>query len=224
MSKELKQYIDSVAYEQSFGASIAINLQKTIVAISSNVQSYSHMVLINPVTQKQLIDPINSANMSITPFFSTDGQLLYVSYSGPAGGPGKIDLRETANGLPITSFKDTSGPFAWRPDGRRLFDAAEEFGRPRQYDLLGTDGPVPLWVADLAEGVSGLRLNEANVIEPLSPEEQAQRISIARTAISTADKDNRWAEFGSWYLSDDTDPQLSPYSELRESQLAALPR
>jgi hypothetical protein len=87
--------------------------------------------------------------------------------------------------------------------------------------MLGGDTPVPLWIADLAEGVGGWRLGEESVLRPLTPEEQTARIETARKELAALKGSaDRWAEFAGWYLSDEPDPAISPYSPMLRSQLA----
>jgi hypothetical protein len=87
--------------------------------------------------------------------------------------------------------------------------------------MLGDGTPVPAWIADLAEGVGGWQLGEQNVLRPLTPVEQTARIETARKELAALKgSPDRWAEFAGWYLSDDPDPPISPYSHMRRSQLA----
>jgi cell division protein FtsN len=94
-------------------------------------------------------------------------------------------------------------------------------GEPFLFDVLGDDTPVPLWVADLAEGVAGRRVDERNVLRVLTDEEQDQRIKSVMDLVQKQSKTtDRWTQFGRWYLSNDPDPTISPYSNLRRSGLA----
>ena len=108
----------------------------------------------------------------------------------------------SANGLPLTANAHFyAGPFVERPDGRRIVALGGNGDGPEAiFDMLGDGTPVPLWIADLAEGVGGWRLGEENVLRPLTPVEQTARIKTARKELAALKGSaDRWAEFAGWY-------------------------
>ncbi len=217
---DLQRIFREVMYDLSAGSTIiALHRPRNIAAIGSAGHSVADVRLIGVMTGLQLIDTIVVANVAANPFFSIDGRLLYVFAPSEAGGLGKFEIREIENGLPMTEPKELSGPFAERPDRKRLLDAGEH---AVLFDHVGGDGPVPLWVADLAEGVAGIRVNEKNVIVPLSWDERLVLLNSVRETLASAPIDDRWADFGRWYLSDNSDPLISPYATMRRSKPAAL--
>jgi len=156
------------------------------------------------------------------PVFSRDGSNLFVLGSSSAIAVGQLDVLDVTNGLPAKRPQIYAGPFVERPDGRRVVALGGNGDGPEFiFDMLGDRTPVPLWIADLAEGVGGWRLGEENVLRPLTPVEQTARIETARKELAALKGSaDRWAEFAAWYLSDDPDPTISPYSRMSSSQLA----
>jgi hypothetical protein len=133
-----------------------------------------------------------------------------------------MEILDITNGLPLTRTRLYAGPFVERPDGRRIVALGGNGDGPEAlFDMLADVTPVPLWIADLAEAVGGWRLGDHNTVRPLTPEEQRASIETARKELvvlkGSAD---RWAEFAGWYLSDEPDPAISPYSPMLRSQLA----
>jgi hypothetical protein len=81
------------------------------------------------------------------------------------------------------------------------------------FDILGDESPMPDWLADLAEGVAGWRIDEYNVLRSLTKPEQSQRIERVKGVLTERMGDmNRWIEFGRWYLFEDASIGVSPYS------------
>lgn len=201
---------------------VALHPSGKTVAVASMGHSIARVRALDIISGGPLFDPIDIAEQYVDPFFSRDGKWLYLHASNSGSAMGAFELREVANGLPLTRSRLYAGPFAERPDGKRMLDGGGGGdGDSGLIDLLGGESPVPSWVADLAEGLSGSRLDSQGVLVRLSTAEQNSRIDAVRKALATEATDP-WKDFGRWYLSADRDPPISPYSTMRRSELAAL--
>ena len=123
---------------------------------------------------------------------------------------------DAVSGAPLGRSRRFGGPFAESGDGRRLLDGGND-GLAGFIDVLGQAGTVPLWVADLCEAVSALKIDDKGVVSALPIEEQRLRLMGVRAALDAAESD-RWTEFGKWYFSSDSNPPISPYSRMRRNQ------
>jgi TIR domain/SPOR domain len=224
-----KEYVDDRAWQQAFKAiahdfvdgstTVALHPSGTIAAIASMGHNRAEVKLVDVRTGVSLWDTIVIADQNVEAFFSRDGKRLFVHAHSTGSSKGAFEMRDVAGGLPLRS-RIYGGPFAERPDGKRMLDGGDE-GSSQLFDLLGGEAPVPHWVADLAEGLSGLRLNDRSVPVTLSMEEQSVLIESARKALAApATSSDRWSAFGRWYFAADSDPLISPYSEMRCSRLA----
>ena len=198
---------------------IALHPNGHIAAIGKAGLSHAEVSLIDVATGEPLLDSINVGSQELSVFFSRDGSSLFVHGFSSGSGVGKLEILDITNGLPLTKTRFYAGPFVERPDGRRMV-ALGGFGDGAEvlFDILGDVTPLPSWLADLAEGVGGWRLTEQGVLHSLSAEEQSATIAGATTAATA--RPDRWAAFARWYLSDDADPTISPYSPMPRSQLA----
>lgn len=210
------------AGDDAVATTIALHPGGRIAAIGATGSSRAGVSLIDVVTGKPLLDSVDVAAQDLTLFFSRDGSYLFVHGESSASAVGPLDVLDVTNGLPLKGAHFYAGPFVERPDGRRIVALGGNGDGPETlFDMLGDGTPVPLWIADLAEGVGGWRLGDHNTLRSLTPEEQTARIETARKELAALNGgSDGWAEFGRWYLSGDPDPAISPYSHMLRSQLA----
>ena len=210
------------AGDHTVATTIALHPGGRIAAIGATGTSRGGVSLIDALSGKPLLDAVDLASQDLTLLFSRDGSYLFVHGASSMSAVGQLDVLDVANGLPLKRRHFYAGPFVERPDGRRIAALGGNGDGPDAlFDMLGDGTPVPLWIADLAEGVGGWRLSEENVLRPLTPVEQTARIETARKELAALKgSPDRWAEFAGWYLSDDPDPPISPYSHMLLSQLA----
>ena len=210
------------AGDDAAATTIALHPGGRIAAIGETGNSRAGVSLIDIVTGKPLLDAVEVASQELTLFFSRDGSYLFVHSSSSGSAIGELEILDIRSGLPLTRTRLYAGPFVERPDGRRIVALGGNGDGPEAiFDMLGDGARVPLWIADLAEGVGGWRLGEENVLRPLTPVEQTARIKTAPKELAALKGSaDRWAEFAGWYLSDDPDPPISPYSHMLLSQLA----
>lgn len=209
------------AGDDTVATTIALHPGGRIAAIGATGSSRGGVSLIDALTGKPLLDAVDIASQQLTLLFSRDGSYLFVHDESSMSALGQLKVLDVSSGLPLKRPLFYAGPFVERPDGRRIVAlGGNQDGPDALIDMLGDGTQVPPWIADLAEGVGGWRLGEENVLRPLTPAEQTARIETARKELSAQKGGtDRWAEFARWYLSDDPDPAISPYSPMLRSKL-----
>ncbi len=223
----------SEAIARSFGAiapnsvdpttstTVALHPGGRIAAIGTTGSSRPGVSLIEAATGRPLLEPIDIGSEGMRLFFSRDGSSLFVETFSGGSANGEFKILEIANGFSLMRARVYAGPFVERPDGKRVAVlGGNGDGAELLFDVLGDVTPVPLWIADMAEGVGGWRLGEQNILRPLTAPEQSERVRITKNAAAGNADADRWAEFARWYLSDAPDPPVSPYSHMLRSQLA----
>ena len=214
--------IAPAAGDRTMSSAIALHPGGRIAAIGETGTTRVGVNLVDVLTGKPLLDTVGLASSELTLLFSRDGSNLFVHGSSTSTAVGQLDVLDVSNGLAAKTPQIYAGPFVERPDGRRVVALGGNGDGPEFiFDMLGDATPVPSWIADLAEGVGGWRLGGENVLRPLTPEEQTASVETARKALAARKGGaDRWVEFAAWYLSDDPDPTISPYSRMSSSQLA----
>ena len=200
------------AGDDAVATTIALHPGGRIAAIGATGSSRGGVSLIDALTGKPLLDTVDIASQQVTLLFSRDGSYLFVHDENSMSALGQLDVLDVASGLPLKRPRFYAGPFVQRPDGRRIVALGGNGDGPEALiDMLGDGTPVPLWVADLAEGVGGWQLGEQNVLRPAYAGEQTARIETVRKQLAALKSGaDRWAEFAGWYLSDEADPAYFP--------------
>jgi WD40 repeat protein len=111
-------------------------------------------------TRQPLIDPLLHDAPVNCARFSADSALLVTSTSDQ-----KIRVWDTQTGQPITDWIRTGAPVSSVWLGPNLNFVLTDQG---EYWLLYfSREPVPMWLADFADGMAGVHLNERRVMEPV---------------------------------------------------------
>lgn len=178
--------------------------------------------VIDVLTNDPILNPFVINDQYVDLFFSHDGDWLAAASSNSGTALGKFHLIDMGTGLPLIRPRYYAGPFVVRPDGKRVAVlGGGGDGEPYLFDVLGDQTPVPLWAADLAEGIAGWRMDERNVLRALTPDEQDERIKKVTDLVrKQSNATDRWMQFARWYLLGDADPTISPYSHMRRSILS----
>ena len=95
------------------------------------------------------------------------------------------------------------------PDGLRVVTASAD-GTARVWDVPSVTPPAPDWLAGLAEGAVGKRLNERGLLEAV-PADALNAVKARVSAAATKDPLSAWAR---WFLDDPGTRTISPYSSV----------
>jgi WD40 repeat protein len=96
-------------------------------------------------------------------------------------------------------------------DGKRLVTVSGN--QARVWDVGPRSVPAPPWLAELAEAMSGERLNAQGVIEPLR-KRSARDLDQVRNRVLRDAKEDDWARWGRWLLADPVTRTISPFSKV----------
>ncbi|MBP7866067.1 MAG: hypothetical protein KA419_08970 [Acidobacteria bacterium] len=107
------------------------------------------------------------------------------------------------------------------PAGPNLMTVGYD-GYVRAWELgLGLRNP-PGWVLDLAEAVTGLRLDETAYPLQMPAAEVWERIRRAREEAARGDPKDPWVRWLRWFLADRDTRTLSPFSDVTPAQYRDL--
>jgi WD40 repeat protein len=177
---------------------------------------------------KPLSDPIHlPEEYGNSAYFAPDGT-FFVTHTGEMGNE-QVQLwdAETGRALcePIVEGGDQDKlPYAssyMSKGGDRLFVEFSEEGKQQvRYLSFGiplTDGPVPAWLADLAEVIGGFRLTDENTLELLGADKRNDKLHRVATNASSGQGD-QWSAVVRWLLDNREDAVVSPTSMLTVKQ------
>jgi WD40 repeat protein len=158
--------------------------------------------------------------------FSRDGQrIVTASYDTTAR------VWDPNTGQPLTGSLNHDRPVTaaqFSADGNRIvtvsgnptvwgtYDFASRKGelpRIRIWDIAPPGGKCPEWLLELAEAISGLKLNKQGALEP-STMNRTETIQRIRQELQKAGDDD-WVVWGRWFLADPATRTLSPYSKVK---------
>jgi hypothetical protein len=160
-------------------------------------------------------EPIVLGGQYIVPYFAENGEWMIVKVTDGEDGLGHAQIFDNQTGKPL------SGPLPedWSAnrissfeivglsaDGRKLGLVYEDSskGDPWQnvvYEIPWNEHPVPGWVADLAEALGGLQLDENNVLQLMSPEKRHLLLKEVENHLQKSIETKSWEYFGKRLLS-----------------------
>lgn len=142
--------------------------------------------------------------------FSADGRrLLAAGIGGPEGTWGNTGILDVATGRPIADSRKAEGPWQaahFSPDDCLVVEASN----PVRVWNVAPPGKGPMWIADLAEAVSGCVLTNAGALEVIP--DRAKRLAAIRKQVAELPAEDRWAQIARWFLAEPRTRTISPYS------------
>ena len=142
--------------------------------------------------------------------------------SNGLSGNGEVQLWDTETGRELCEpivrdmDQDVSVHSYTSSDGRRLFAGLSGGHKQLSYisfDIPPSDQPMPAWLADLAEALSGFRLTGDNTLELLRVDQQNSILHNVAGNVS-ADHTDEWSAVVRWLLDYGKDAVVSPSSTL----------
>jgi WD40 repeat protein len=97
----------------------------------------------------------------------------------------------------------------YSPQGRRVLTATYD-GEARLWDFPEDSESVPPWLAELAEAVGGVRLNEADVFESVA----AEKLFKLRESLTHAEPTDGFSSFARWFFAPKTTRAIAPGSSI----------
>jgi eukaryotic-like serine/threonine-protein kinase len=152
--------------------------------------------------------PVNFAG------FSPDGKRVVT-----ASADGTARVWDTQTGQPLTEplrhLKEVrSAQFS--PDGRRIVTASAD-GTARVWDIGFVSSNCPAWLLQLAEALSGRRLNKQGLLEDTSFN-RVETINQIRLFLKSQPEGGDGVLWGRWLLADPYNRTVSPFSSLTVSE------
>ncbi|MGA2247024.1 MAG: protein kinase [Verrucomicrobiota bacterium] len=142
--------------------------------------------------------------------FSPDGQCVVT-----ASDDGTARLWDARTGQPLSDPLKHAGQLylaEFSPDGKRIVIACRE-NTAQVWDVGFVSGSCPGWLLELAEALSGDRLNQQGLLEP-TPFDRAATVAQIREYLKNQPDNGNGVPWGRWLLADPTNRTISPYSSI----------
>ena len=124
-------------------------------------------------------------------------------------------LWDVQSGQPLTEpmkHNLTVNSAQFSPDGKRIVTASGD-GTARVWDVAPSGTRFPGWLLELAEAVSGKRLNKQGVLE-VTQGDPAEVIARIRRQLDQVPGNDDWVVWGRWFLADRATRTISPFSRV----------
>jgi len=166
--------------------------------------------MLDAQTGQPMGEPLKHNGWIVSVQFSRDGSRFLTATTNSAF------VWDTQTGQALTEpfehqVKVESAQFS--PDGKRILTvSADETGRV--WDVAPSKGNSPQWLLELAEAISGFKLNQQGALETTSLN-RAETIQRIRQRLSQESDDDDWAVWGRWFLADPSTRTISPFSKTK---------
>jgi uncharacterized protein with WD repeat len=156
-------------------------------------------------------EPMKQPGSLTTVQFSPEGQRVLTACPGWATRLWDARLGQPLS-EPLRHRPDMGADSAqWSPDGQRVVTASRD-GAARLWDTPRVTQPIPEWLADLAEGLAGVRYNRQRALE-LVPWEEVARLR-ERFVGGVVDQTNQCQRIARWLFADRKLRPISPFSRI----------
>ncbi len=159
--------------------------------------------------------PLDHTDLVLDAQFSPDGRII-----ATASRDDTARFWDLATGLPLSEPLPHGARvecLAFSPDGRWLATAAAD-GSVHLWEVPVLTAPAPEWLADLAEGLGRQKVNYADHVEPVRPNDfVALRDKIVNS--TATDEFTAWAK---WLLNVNASRPISPHARITSAEYAEL--
>jgi WD40 repeat protein len=149
--------------------------------------------------------------------FSPDGKCIVT-----ASDDWTARVWDVQTGQPLTDPLNQGGQMMWArfsPDGKRVITAGHD-NTARVWDVGLAPSRCPDWLFELAEALSGRRLNKQGILEPADMN-RLETIARIRQYLNNQPDDGDGISWGRWLLADRSTRTISPFSSLTVPQFEA---
>lgn len=170
-------------------------------------------------TGQRLTNPLQHGGDVRSAMFNQNGQQILT-----ASDDGTVRLWDAQTGQPLAEPFRHEGRCQmarFSPDGRRILSASDD-NTARLWDIAPSHYKAhlscPDWLADLANAICGLELNDLDVLQP-TMKDCARIINEIRKKLRQDSAAPDWRIWGDWLLADCATRSISPFSELNVEDL-----
>ena len=156
-----------------------------------------------------LTETLKHSSLITSAQFSLDGRWVVTASTDHTA-----RVWDAQSGQPMTEplpHGDTVNSAQFTPDGRQILTTSED-GTARVWDFAPALTNHPDWLLQLAEVISGERLNKQGILEPTTLN-RGEILNQLRQRLNQESNDDGWVRWGRWFLADPATRTISPSSK-----------
>jgi WD40 repeat protein/serine/threonine protein kinase len=161
------------------------------------------------VSGQALTEPLKHDNIITSAQFSQDGRWIVTASTDHSA-----RVWDAQTGQPLSEplqHGDTVNSAQFTPDGRQILTTSED-GTARVWEFVPSTSSHPDWLLQLAEVISGERLNRKGILEQTKLN-RGEILAQLRQKLKQEADDDEWVIWGRWFLADPATRTISPFSK-----------
>jgi WD40 repeat protein/serine/threonine protein kinase len=161
------------------------------------------------VSGQALTEPLKHDNIITSAQFSQDGRWIVTASTDHSA-----RVWDAQTGQPLSEplqHGDTVNSAQFTPDGRQILTTSED-GTARVWEFVPSTSSHPDWLLQLAEVISGERLNRKGILEQTRLN-RGEILAQLRQKLKQEADDDEWVIWGRWFLADPATRTISPFSK-----------